>query len=76
MVTLLLLFDCQTELHFQDPKRNRGDPSQICAKKVHTLHEWRCKYKINLKLSVNVSRKLLVSNLHMHQVDQPHGPTT
>jgi hypothetical protein len=38
-VTVLLLFDCPTVLHFQDPKRNHGDLSQICAKTVHTLHE-------------------------------------
>jgi hypothetical protein len=38
-VTVILLFDCRTELHYQDPKRSPGDPSQICAGTVCTLHE-------------------------------------
>jgi hypothetical protein len=38
-VTVILLFDCRTELNYQDPKRNPGDPSQICTGTVHTLHE-------------------------------------
>jgi hypothetical protein len=39
-VTGLLLFDCRTELHYQDPKRSPYGLSQICAGMVHTLHEY------------------------------------
>jgi hypothetical protein len=49
-VTVLLLFDCQKELHFQDPKRNHGDPSQIDAERVRTPHE--CMLRLHMALQI------------------------
>jgi hypothetical protein len=49
-VTVLLLFDCQKELHYQDPERNHGDPSQIGAEKVRTLRECMLRLLVELQI--------------------------
>jgi hypothetical protein len=36
-VTVRLLFGCQTELHYPDPKRSPGDLSQIYAETARIL---------------------------------------